>query len=181
MVYMSVCFINGRRRECDVVLVKDARRIDAFVQFCRAASAAELASMFFDDDHNVYYTPFAFRLQDTILNRLCYTKFEQFKVAYDLSTFLKDGMFEGDTVEESKRSETTFNSLLWRAVANDSGVNGYATHLTNDSDRVDPFEALNIDATDNLFFQLDYVLTSCLLYTSPSPRDATLSRMPSSA
>ena len=27
----------------------------------------------------------------------------------------------------------------------------------------------------------DYLHTSCLLYTSPSPRDATLSRMPSSA
>ena len=27
----------------------------------------------------------------------------------------------------------------------------------------------------------DYEYTSCLLYTSPSPRDATLSRMPSSA
>ena len=27
----------------------------------------------------------------------------------------------------------------------------------------------------------DYSLTICLLYTSPSPRDATLSRMPSSA
>ena len=27
----------------------------------------------------------------------------------------------------------------------------------------------------------DYRVTSCLLYTSPSPRDATLSRMPSSA
>ena len=26
-----------------------------------------------------------------------------------------------------------------------------------------------------------FVLTACLLYTSPSPRDATLSRMPSSA
>ena len=26
-----------------------------------------------------------------------------------------------------------------------------------------------------------YGLTNCLLYTSPSPRDATLSRMPSSA
>ena len=25
------------------------------------------------------------------------------------------------------------------------------------------------------------IITSCLLYTSPSPRDATLSRMPSSA
>ena len=29
-------------------------------------------------------------------------------------------------------------------------------------------------------FPIDY-LRSCLLYTSPSPRDATLSRMPSSA
>ena len=135
-------------------------KIEVSSAFCHATNSIMLASMFFDDDHNVYYTPFAFRLQDTILNRLCYTKFEQFKVAYDLSTFLKDGMFERDTVEESKRSETTFNTLLWRAVANDSGVNGYATHLTNDSDRVDPFEALNIDATDNLFFQLDYVLTS---------------------
>ena len=28
---------------------------------------------------------------------------------------------------------------------------------------------------------LGYVFSSCLLYTSPSPRDATLSRMPSSA
>ena len=27
----------------------------------------------------------------------------------------------------------------------------------------------------------DYTLFACLLYTSPSPRDATLSRMPSSA
>ena len=29
--------------------------------------------------------------------------------------------------------------------------------------------------------KLDEVLANCLLYTSPSPRDATLSRMPSSA
>ena len=27
----------------------------------------------------------------------------------------------------------------------------------------------------------DFVVVTCLLYTSPSPRDATLSRMPSSA
>ena len=33
-----------------------------------------------------------------------------------------------------------------------------------------------MDAGDSL-----QVLNSCLLYTSPSPRDATLSRMPSSA
>ena len=29
--------------------------------------------------------------------------------------------------------------------------------------------------------QKDFTLTSCLLYTSPSPRDRTRSRMPSSA
>jgi len=29
--------------------------------------------------------------------------------------------------------------------------------------------------------QLKSMITTCLLYTSPSPRDATLSRMPSSA
>ena len=40
---------------------------------------------------------------------------------------------------------------------------------------VEPYldEAIGIE-NQNLF-------TSCLLYTSPSPRDATLSRMPSSA
>ena len=33
----------------------------------------------------------------------------------------------------------------------------------------------------NVFREDDKVSKSCLLYTSPSPRDATLSRMPSSA
>ena len=32
-----------------------------------------------------------------------------------------------------------------------------------------------------LQLQLDHVYSSCLLYTSPSPRDGLLSRMPSSA
>ena len=31
------------------------------------------------------------------------------------------------------------------------------------------------------YFGVAYVMVICLLYTSPSPRDATLSRMPSSA
>ena len=34
---------------------------------------------------------------------------------------------------------------------------------------------------ENYFKAGNYLITSCLLYTSPSPRDATLSRMPSSA
>ena len=32
-----------------------------------------------------------------------------------------------------------------------------------------------------LLLPLAFMVTTCLLYTSPSPRDATLSRMPSSA
>ena len=42
----------------------------------------------------------------------------------------------------------------------------------------------SIDESTNLIFidlHLVHEVTSCLLYTSPSPRDATLSRMPSSA
>ena len=34
---------------------------------------------------------------------------------------------------------------------------------------------------DNTTFRFSSLIYSCLLYTSPSPRDATLSRMPSSA
>ena len=34
---------------------------------------------------------------------------------------------------------------------------------------------------DSELNNLDYLISACLLYTSPSPRDATLSRMPSSA
>ena len=36
-------------------------------------------------------------------------------------------------------------------------------------------------ATSDLFKEMVNAVDACLLYTSPSPRDATLSRMPSSA
>ena len=39
-------------------------------------------------------------------------------------------------------------------------------------------ETVILDLGSEQYFSLDQV---CLLYTSPSPRDATLSRMPSSA
>ena len=39
----------------------------------------------------------------------------------------------------------------------------------------------NLDLTDKGSFYVSAVSNDCLLYTSPSPRDATLSRMPSSA
>ena len=41
--------------------------------------------------------------------------------------------------------------------------------------------SIPIASTSEVIGVLDRLLVSCLLYTSPSPRDATLSRMPSSA
>ena len=37
------------------------------------------------------------------------------------------------------------------------------------------------EAIENIYGPLLIIAGACLLYTSPSPRDATLSRMPSSA
>ena len=42
-------------------------------------------------------------------------------------------------------------------------------------------EACNIHKQANYLSKFGYRVGGCLLYTSPSPRDATLSRMPSSA
>ena len=44
--------------------------------------------------------------------------------------------------------------------------------------KITPEEAHAIGVEAYVYF---YPLLTCLLYTSPSPRDATLSRMPSSA
>ena len=44
--------------------------------------------------------------------------------------------------------------------------------------RLQPQTAPALDIIDQ---DLGYIMYTCLLYTSPSPRDATLSRMPSSA
>ena len=38
-----------------------------------------------------------------------------------------------------------------------------------------------LDGIDDLENDVEELFSDCLLYTSPSPRDATLSRMPSSA
>ena len=47
--------------------------------------------------------------------------------------------------------------------------------------RTDETQALQMDDFDNPAFVFIDQAIDCLLYTSPSPRDATLSRMPSSA
>ena len=49
-------------------------------------------------------------------------------------------------------------------------------HLLNPHTKYSSRKELSFDVLDS-----SYVVATCLLYTSPSPRDATLSRMPSSA
>ena len=52
----------------------------------------------------------------------------------------------------------------------------------NSTDDLDPFVQQKLEAQMiTLFSSAQSLYNHCLLYTSPSPRDATLSRMPSSA
>ena len=59
------------------------------------------------------------------------------------------------------------------------------THINDlweDMDRLNAlYEEMMWDHDDELEFVADYQKDSCLLYTSPSPRDKRQSRMPSSA
>ena len=62
----------------------------------------------------------------------------------------------------------------------------YSYLLIDDTKRigcvVDPGEAAPIiKYVESNNIELKYILNTCLLYTSPSPRDLKLSRMPSSA
>ena len=80
------------------------------------------------------------------------------------------------------------------AIGGHIAVNPYPhennNHIDNDminvvgpmNDIDNNMDAINHDADDNASVEEEeYFTYTCLLYTSPSPRDATLSRMPSSA
>ena len=58
----------------------------------------------------------------------------------------------------------------------DKSVEKYIEDMSLDGWDVD-----KVSTTDDIAGSCDLIITACLLYTSPSPRDATLSRMPSSA
>ena len=60
--------------------------------------------------------------------------------------------------------------------ANEPGISGVTVQLTNDSDEI--IATTTTDENGNYIFG---GLPACLLYTSPSPRDLSTSRMPSSA
>ena len=76
--------------------------------------------------------------------------------------------------------EGFIKSLLW---TDDEGINHLEMNLNQKKTGYtgDVFFYRAGDIHDNLYEENDQEIYDCLLYTSPSPRDATLSRMPSSA
>ena len=78
-------------------------------------------------------------------------------------------------------------NLLWVRVHADNGLTGLGETYFGASaceadihDRIAPI-ILGEDARKIEYMNMKMQPYTCLLYTSPSPRDATLSRMPSSA
>ena len=76
---------------------------------------------------------------------------------------------------------TTDTFEQWRVKSNEIGtVVGNHTNSSS-GDQLQTTAATVVGAINEHETQLNSTVTACLLYTSPSPRDATLSRMPSSA
>ena len=60
-------------------------------------------------------------------------------------------------------------------------INVLCPSIVLDKDKVPPLDVLNISHRHQDHFDVRTLAYLCLLYTSPSPRDGLLSRMPSSA
>ena len=81
----------------------------------------------------------------------------------------------------SKREHTLNNSIPNKA------IRFYSNNNDNNFDTLESYaNLLNLEISPETrrgyrSFERQYRLSTCLLYTSPSPRDLDLSRMPSSA
>ena len=75
-------------------------------------------------------------------------------------------------------------SVSWDFHAMNRDADGMLTYTkvtSSDNDVVDLMGQPTLDANGDMIFRNMDDYTVCLLYTSPSPRDRTRSRMPSSA
>ena len=74
---------------------------------------------------------------------------------------------------ETEGNATTLQKLIWQG--------GVHTTVSAEAIRFATRQALSAMEKEGTNRNFDEKQRVCLLYTSPSPRDATLSRMPSSA
>ena len=95
------------------------------------------------------------------------------------ATVAPDGGF--GSVAATARERTGAEPRLAR---DDAAARELAQAIVRDGEGATKFITVQVDGgkTEDECRQVAYAIAhSCLLYTSPSPRDATLSRMPSSA
>ena len=116
--------------------------------------------------------------------RLCFNHIAQIKRALKLeaiecgfSSWAKTDKQEGAQIDMLiDRADRVVNVCEIKFAKADYSIDkGYAKKLRN---KINRFSAIDVNKRKNIFLTM---ITTCLLYTSPSPRDATLSRMPSSA
>ena len=80
-------------------------------------------------------------------------------------------------IEVDSAVDTPITVMGLLSLDNDSLVDGSGDSIVNDGDVISEINSTHYEIS--ILFQP--LSITCLLYTSPSPRDATLSRMPSSA
>ena len=80
------------------------------------------------------------------------------------------------TQQQLQQQQQTVPFRCWFCVETFVSPEEVVAHMTNHHDNLDNLSRIVTDATTTT-----NITSTCLLYTSPSPRDATLSRMPSSA
>ena len=95
---------------------------------------------------------------------------------YDFVIYGASGFTGKLVVEYALSKYLDANSISWAlAGRNIEKLN----NLKKDLNIPHQIDILEVDSTNQQ--SIDKLVSFCLLYTSPSPRDATLSRMPSSA
>ena len=93
-----------------------------------------------------------------------------------------DRMAVQDQMGEFKNVEEFLERMHMRVEGTASGERSEAESGVHGADRsVDQAGACHANAVLEVFLRWPAIRRSCLLYTSPSPRDGLLSRMPSSA
>ena len=81
---------------------------------------------------------------------------------------------------DSKENLVPSVTTILSATGDKSGIDAWKRRVGPKAARAVVDEATTIGTAVHLAIE-NYLYGNCLLYTSPSPRDATLSRMPSSA
>ena len=130
-------------------------------------------------------------------SQVCLKEAFDLRTRYSILTVYCEGKIEGTTESRGYRHRLvatpvimtewpTAKNLSIRREANDNAFQKLRQSLGNIHNGAMAERSVSCSASESFSYQnntatYEQALNSCLLYTSPSPRDATLSRMPSSA